>query len=119
MLVIMAVYLGTILVYFISQLLILTISRYREYAADRGGAILTGSPLSLASALEKISGDVARIPEKDLRTVEHANAFFIIPALSGKSLGNLLSSHPPTEKRIEKLRDMQADLEGPRKYTGG
>ena len=118
MLVIMAVYLGTILVYFISQLLILTISRYREYAADRGGAILTGSPLTLASALEKISGDVARIPEKDLRTVEHANAFFIIPALSGKSIGNLLSSHPPTEKRIEKLRNMQADLEGPRKYTG-
>ena len=119
MLVIFAVYIGTILVYFISQLLILTISRYREYAADRGGAILTGSPLTLASALTKISGDLARIPEKDLRTVEHANAFFIIPALSGKSIGNLLSSHPPVEKRIEKLRSMQADLEGSRKYTGG
>ena len=119
MLVIFAVYIGTILVYFISQLLILTISRYREYAADRGGAILTGSPLTLASALTKISGDLARIPEKDLRTVEHANAFFIIPALSGKSIGNLLSSHPPVEKRIEKLRSMQADLEGPSKYTDG
>jgi len=119
MLVIFAVYIGTILVYFISQLLILTISRYREYAAYRGGAILTGSPLTLASALTKISGDLARIPEKDLRTVEHANAFFIIPALSGKSIGNLLSSHPPVEKRIEKLRSMQADLEGPSKYTDG
>ena len=119
MLVILAVYVGTILVYFISQLLILTISRYREYAADRGGAILTGSPLTLASALTKISDDVARIPEKDLRTVEHANAFFIIPALTGKSIGSLLSSHPPVEKRIEKLRNMQADLEGSRKYTGG
>ena len=66
-LIMLAVYVGTILVYFLSQLLILTLSRYREYAADRGSAILTGAPLQLASALAKISDDMYRIPEKDLR----------------------------------------------------
>ena len=69
--------LGTIIVYFVSQMLIMTLSRYREFAADRGGAVITGSPLQLASALQKISNDMYRIPEKDLRKVEHASAFFI------------------------------------------
>ena len=110
-LIMMAVYVGTILVYFISQLLIMTLSRYREYAADRGSAVLTGAPLQLASALAKISNDMYRIPEKDLRQVEHANAFFIVSALKGDGMKTMLSSHPPVEKRIERLRDMQRQME--------
>ena len=116
-LIMLAVYVGTILVYFLSQLLILTLSRYREYAADRGSAILTGAPLQLASALAKISDDMYRIPEKDLRQVEHANAFFFVPALKKNGAAALLSSHAPVEKRIERLRDMQRDLERPAKFT--
>jgi heat shock protein HtpX len=92
-------------------LLILALSRYREYAADRGGAILTGAPLQLASALQKISSDMYRIPEKDLRQVEHASAFFIVPALKGDKIAALFASHPPVEKRIERLRNMQSQLE--------
>jgi heat shock protein HtpX len=110
--VILAVYVGTIVIYFVSQVLILALSRYREYAADRGGAILTGAPMQLASALTKINNDVYRIPEKDLRQVSHANAFFIIPALKGNTVAALFSSHPPVEKRIERLREMQFHLEG-------
>ena len=114
----LAVYGGTMAIYFLSQLLILTLSRYREYAADRGGAVLTGAPLSLASALSKISDDMYRIPEKDLRQVKHANAFFIVAALKGDKMAALLSSHPPVEKRIERLRNMQRDLERPTKFRG-
>jgi heat shock protein HtpX len=110
-LVMLAVYVGTILVYFLSQLLILALSRYREYAADRGGAMLTGAPMQLASALQKISSDMYRIPEKDLRQVEHASAFFIIPALKGDTVASLFSSHPPVEKRIERLQNMQRQME--------
>ena len=110
-LIMMGVYVGTIAVYFLSQLLIMTLSRYREYAADRGGAILTGAPMQLASALSKISDDMYRIPEKDLRQVEHANAFFIIPALKGKGMANLFSSHPQVDKRIERLQSMQRQME--------
>jgi heat shock protein HtpX len=109
--VMLAVYVGTILIYFLSQLLILALSRYREYAADRGGAILTGAPMQLASALQKISSDMYRIPEKDLRQVEHASAFFIIPALKGDTVAALFSSHPPVEKRIERLQNMQRQME--------
>ena len=107
----MAVYLGTIAIYFLSQLLILALSRYREYAADRGSAMLTGGPLQLASALSKISNDMYRIPEQDLRQVEHANAFFIIPALKGENMARIFSSHPPVEKRIERLQNMQRQME--------
>jgi heat shock protein HtpX len=110
-LIMMAVYVGTIAVYFISQLLIMTLSRYREYAADRGGSILTGAPMQLASALGKISNDMYRIPEKDMRQVEHASAFFIVPALKGNTVANLFSSHPPVDKRIERLQSMQRQLE--------
>jgi heat shock protein HtpX len=117
-LIMLAVYLGTIAIYFLSQLIILTLSRYREYAADRGGAILNGAPLALASALSKISDDVYRIPEKDLRQVEHANAFFIVSAIKGNKMAALLSSHPPLEKRIERLRNMQRELERPTRFTG-
>ena len=118
MMIMLAVYVGTIMIYFLSQLLILTLSRDREYASDRAGAVLTSAPLQLASALSKLSDDMYRIPEKDLRQVKHANAFFIVSALKGDKKASLLSSHPPLEKRIERLRNMQRDLERPSKYTG-
>ena len=107
----LAVYVGTIAIYFLSQLLIMALSRYREFAADRGSAIITGAPLQLASALSKISNDMYRIPEKDLRQVEHANAFFIIPKLKDDKMASMFSSHPSVDKRIEKLRDMQREME--------
>ena len=110
-LIMLAVYAGTILVYFLSQLLIMALSRYREFAADRGGAIVTGAPMQLASALAKISNEMYRIPEKDMRQVEHASAFFIIPALKGDSMMSLFSSHPKVEKRIERLQAMQRQME--------
>ena len=107
----LAVYVGTIAVYFLSQMLIMALSRYREYAADRGSAIITGAPLQLASALSKISNEMYRIPEKDLRQVEHANAFFIIPKLKDDKMASLFSSHPSVDTRIERLRDMQREME--------
>ena len=116
MMIMLAVYVGTIVIYFLAQVLILALSRYREYAADRGGAIITGAPLQLASALGKISDDMYRIPEKDMRQVEHANAFFIIPALKGNTMANLFSSHPKVEDRIERLRNMQRDMESFREF---
>jgi heat shock protein HtpX len=109
---IMLAYLVSILVYFIANLLILALSRYREYAADRGGSILTGMPSRLASALSKISGAVARIPTDDLRKVEGANAFFIVSALKADSIATLFSSHPPVHKRIERLRQLEQELRG-------
>lgn len=107
------VYVASILVWLISFVLIRALSRYREYAADRGGAILTGDPSQLASALAKISGSMQRIPTQDLREVEGMNALFIIPAISSGSLMELLSTHPPVEKRIERLMRMAADMERP------
>ncbi len=84
---------------------------YREFAADRGSAVITGAPLQLASALSKISDDMFRIPEKDLRQVEHANAFFIVNAFKKGTATALMSSHPSVEKRIEPLRNMQREME--------
>ena len=111
MMIMLAVYAGTIAIYFVSQLLILALSRYREFAADRGAAIITGAPMQLASALQKISNDMYRIPEKDLRQVEHANAFFIVNALKGDNMAKLFSSHPPVDKRVERLMRIQRDME--------
>ena len=116
MLIMMAVYVGTIVVYFLAQLLVMALSRYREYAADRGGAIVTGAPMQLASALAKISNDMYRIPDEDLRDVRHATAFMFAPALSGNDIARLFSSHPPTEKRIERLPNMQRELERGRPF---
>ena len=99
------------MVYFFSQILIMTLSRYREFAADRSGSIVTGAPMQLASALAKISNEMFRIPEKDLRQVEHANAFFFVPALKSDGMARLFSSHPSVEQRIERLQDMQRQLE--------
>jgi len=97
-------------VWIISSLLIRSLSRYREFAADRGAAVITGQPSSLASALMKISGVMPRIPKEDLRKAEGMNAFFIIPAVSGSSIMNLLSTHPPVEKRIAALERIGKDL---------
>ncbi|MCH8309671.1 MAG: zinc metalloprotease HtpX [Chloroflexi bacterium] len=111
MMIMLAVYAGTWAIYLVAQVLIMALSRYREYAADRGGAMLTGAPMQLASALSKISNDMYRIPEQDLRSVEHANAFMFVPALKGNNMAKLFSSHPSTAKRIEKLQDMQREME--------
>jgi heat shock protein HtpX len=105
------IYLASIVVWIVSYLLILTLSRYRELAADRGSAIITGAPSHLMSALVKISGTMARIPSQDLRQVEHQNAFMIVPALSGDSLGGLFSTHPSLEKRLAQLRELQRQME--------
>jgi heat shock protein HtpX len=102
-----------IVVYAISFLLIRLLSRYRELAADRAGALLTGQPSALASALTKVSGDIAMIPQKDLRQAEPLNAFFFAPALSGKtgaSLANLFSTHPSLERRLEQLSEISEQL---------
>lgn len=98
------------LTWVISFVIIRAISRYREFAADRGSAQMTGKPVKLANALMKISGTMRRIPTKDLREVEGLNAFFIVPALSGSTIGNLFSTHPPVEKRVQKLMEMEASM---------
>lgn len=95
----------------VSFLIIRAISRYREFSADRGGAIMTGKPDKLASALLKISGKIKVIPPKELENVQKLNAFFIIPALSGSSIANLFSTHPPVEKRVQKLKEMKSGIE--------
>ncbi len=95
----------------VSFLIIRAISRYREYSADRGGAIMTGKPDKLATALLKISGKIKVISPNELKNVQKLNAFFIIPALSGSSIANLFSSHPPVEKRVQKLKEMKSGIE--------
>jgi len=99
-------------VYAISFLLIRALSRYRELAADRAGAMLTGRPSALASALTKVSGDIAAIPTRDLRTAEAFNAFFFAPALApGLSLSSLMSTHPSLEQRLDQLAALSTELE--------
>lgn len=99
------------LVYGISFLLIRSLSRYRELAADRAAAMLTGKPSVLASALIKVSGDIARIPTKDLRTAQAFNAFFFTPALGpGTALAAMFSTHPSLERRIEALAEISVQL---------
>ncbi len=101
----------SLLVYFISFLLVSALSRYREYAADRGSALLTGRPADLASALMRISGSMARIPTRDLRTVQHANAMFIIPAAVGQGgMMELFMTHPSLEHRLNQLRRIERQL---------
>lgn len=108
----LAVVVISIVVYVLSFLLLRALSRYREYAADRGAAIMTGAPAQLAAALGRISGEMSRIPSRDLRAAEGMNAFFIMPAVSkGFSLSSIVATHPPTEKRIERLLAMQAALD--------
>jgi heat shock protein HtpX len=100
-----------IVTWIVSFLMIRAISRYREYSADRGGAIMTGKPDKLATALLKISGKIKVIPSNELKNVQKLNAFFIVPALSGDSIANLFSTHPPVEKRVQKLKEMKSGIE--------
>ena len=99
-------------VYAISFVLLRTLSRYREFAADRGSAVLTGRPSALASALIKISGTIERSPRQDLRAAEGMSAFFIIPARAKNSLLNLFADHPPLEQRLAALQRLEAQLQG-------
>jgi len=100
----------SLVVWIVSYLLIRALSRYREYAADRGGARITGTPSALASALVTIDGSMDRVPEEDLREQSEMNAFFIIPIRTGL-VGRLFSTHPPTEQRVERLRELEREIE--------
>ena len=108
---IVAIWIISLAVWVVSFLLIRALSRYREFAADRGAAMITGQPSNLTSALLKISDVMPRIPNDDLRKVEGMNAFFIIPAAVSGSFMNLLSTHPSVEKRIAALEKIQRELE--------
>ncbi len=108
----MATLLVSILIYIVSFLLTMALSRYRELAADRSGAILIGKPSVLASALVHITGDIGKIPRTDLRKTEGMNAFFFAPALSGNSAATLFSTHPSLEKRLDQLNKLEKELNG-------
>ncbi|USZ66658.1 zinc metalloprotease HtpX [Halorussus salilacus] len=101
---------ASLVVWVVSFFLIRALSRYREFAADRGAATITGKPAALASALMKISGEMDKVPKDDLRSESEMNAFFIIPIKSGL-ISKLFSTHPDTEKRIEALRDLERQME--------
>ncbi|MCW2843589.1 MAG: Heat shock protein Metallo peptidase family [Nocardioides sp.] len=103
----------SIVVYAISFLLLRLLSRYRELCADRAGAYLTMKPAALASALQKITGEMASIPQRDLRASSAMNAFFFAPAVGGVSLKTLTSTHPSLEQRLEQLARIQAELGRP------
>lgn len=106
---IVVVYVVSLVVWLVSFLLIRALSRYRELAADRGSAVVTGAPSELASALVKISGSMARIPDRDLRAVEPASALLLVPAFSRQSLIGILSTHPSLEVRLAQLRRLEAE----------
>ena len=105
----------SLVVYAVSFFLLRLLSRYRELAADRAGAYLTMRPAALASALQKISGEMAAIPQKDLRASRAMNAFFIAPAISGATLKTLTATHPSLEQRLEQLARIQAELARPQR----
>jgi heat shock protein HtpX len=107
------VFLVSIATYVLSFILIRTISRYREYAADRGAAIITGAPENLMSALQRIASGMASIPQRDLRQVEAMNAFFIIPTGVKSTLGELFATHPPLEKRLARLAELSREMGRP------
>jgi heat shock protein HtpX len=102
----------SLVVYVVSFLLMQALSRYREFAADRGAAIITGRPSALASALTKIASGMHRIPERDLRAASELNAFYIFPAGVGKGISGLFATHPPIEKRIAALARLESQLQG-------
>ena len=107
------IFLVSMATYVISFVLIRTISRYREYAADRGAALITGAPEQLMSALQKIASNIARIPQRDLREVEGMNAFFIVPTNWRSSVGELFHTHPPLEKRLARLAAIAQEMGRP------
>jgi heat shock protein HtpX len=107
----MVVMLVSAVVYVVSFLLTRALSRYRELSADRSGALLTGNPTALATALQKVSGDISGIPDRDLRQVESVSAFAFAPALtSGTSISSLFQTHPSLEKRLEQLAQIATQL---------
>ena len=107
------VLLMSLVVYAVSFIAIKVLSRYRELAADRAGAYLTGNPSALASALTKITGQIAQIPQRDLRSSQSMNAFFIAPAVSGMSWRTLTATHPTLEQRLEQLAKVATELGRP------
>jgi heat shock protein HtpX len=109
---IIVVVLVSVAVYAVSFLLLRALSRYREFAADRGSAVLTGRPSALASALLKISGTIDLVPSQDLRKAEGMSAFFILPARTKKSLMNIFADHPPLEQRLAALERLESQLQG-------
>jgi heat shock protein HtpX len=108
---ILVVLLVSFVVYIVSFFLMLALSRYREFAADRGAAIVTGRPSALASALVKISGAMQQVPTQDLRQAERMNAFFILPASMKGTIQTIFSTHPPTEQRIARLQQLETQLQ--------
>ncbi|NHI04487.1 hypothetical protein DYY67_1977 [Candidatus Nitrosotalea sp. TS] len=98
------------IVWLLSFLVIRAISRYREFAADRGGALLTGQPMNLSRALMKIEGRVKVAPKQGLQKMEGMNAFFIVPAISGQTIARFFSTHPPLEERIKRLMEIERQL---------
>jgi heat shock protein HtpX len=107
------VLLASFVVYIVSFFLMLALSRYREFSADRGAALITGRPSALASALMKLNGAMQRVPDQDLRQAERMNAFFIVPTSVKSSIHTLFLTHPPMEKRIEALQKLEAQLQAP------
>jgi heat shock protein HtpX len=110
------IWLIALVVYFVSYFLILALSRYREFAADRGAALVTGAPENLMSALQKIASDITRIPQRDLRQLEGLNAFFIIPTNVKRSAATLFMTHPPLEKRLARLAAIAQEMGKPVSY---
>jgi heat shock protein HtpX len=107
------IFLVSLVTYFISYLLIRATSRYREYAADRGSALITGAPENLMSALQKIASGIMQIPQRDLREVETMNAFFIVPTSVKSATAELFASHPPLEKRLARLAEIAREMGKP------
>ena len=107
------IFLVSLLTYFLSYLLIRAISRYREYAADRGSALITGAPENLMSALQKIASGIMQIPQQDLRQVETMNAFFILPTSIKSTTAELFATHPPLEKRLARLAEIAREMGKP------
>jgi heat shock protein HtpX len=103
----------SMITYVVSYVLILMISRYREYAADRGAAVITGAPENLMSALQRIASDIVRIPQRDLREVQGLNAFFIVPTNVKSSFAELFMTHPPLEKRLARLAAIAREMGRP------
>ena len=108
----LVILLVSLVVYIVSFFLLLALSRYREFAADRGSALITGRPSALGSALVKISGAMQAVPTRDLREAERMNAFFIVPTSVKGTIQTLFATHPPMEKRIERLQQLEGQLQG-------
>jgi heat shock protein HtpX len=108
----MVVLLVSFVVYILSFFLMLALSRYREFGADKGSALITGRPSALASALLKLSRQMDQVPEQDLRAAQQLSAFFIVPPKAKAAVRTIFMDHPPTEKRIERLQRYEAELQG-------